>query len=136
MLDTWGEHADIGIRTDNTEARNALWEFANEAEAEGDTGFQLTEDMKKSALADAHQIWIIVNDAGKTALLLEGIYRTLKPFAKKGGGSFSIKIDGALKISRDDQNKLQEIGCEISIVRDTPDNGGDTVKELEDGRSE
>lgn len=136
MHDTWGDHADIGIRTDNTEARNALWEFANEAEIQGDTGFQLTEDMKKSSLAEAHQIWIIVNDAAKTGLLLAGIYRTLKPFAKKSGGLFSLKIDGALKISRDDQNKLREIGCEISIVRDVPEACDDDSKKLEDGRSE
>ena len=118
MRDSWGDHADIGIRTDDTEAREALWDFANKAEASGDESFSVTEDIRKSALAEAHQIWIIVNDAAKTGLLLAGIYRTLRPFAKKGGASFSLKIDGALKISRDDRNRLEEIGCKVSIERD------------------
>ncbi|MBN8806659.1 MAG: hypothetical protein J0I47_00250 [Sphingomonas sp.] len=136
MLDTWGDHADIGIRTNDDEASDALWAFANKAEADGDDSFSITEDLNKSAaLTEAHQIWIIVNDAAKTGLLLAGIYRTLKPFAKKGG-KFSLKFDGALKISRDEQDRLREIGCEISIETDSKVPSDEAPKELEDGRSQ
>lgn len=112
-------HPDITILTNDRDAAMALWGMANEAHDAGDSSFEMSERMQKAFKPErVHEIWLIVNDALKTGALLAAIYATLRTVDGLRSKTLSIRISSNLKISRDDKDRLESLGCEVRFERE------------------
>jgi hypothetical protein len=111
------DHPDITIKTTDNDASMAVWEMANKASDEGDTSFDIAEKMEKSHVAERiHEIWLVVNDALKSGALNAAIYTALKPFK---GKRISIRFAGRITLTRDQKERLESIGCEVAVEKET-----------------
>lgn len=101
------ESPDITILTNDAIAREAIWDLQ-------DT-FQVSEKLERSFSPERiHEIWLIANDALQSGALIAAIYKIFKP-AK---GKTTIRVGARLKLSKNDSQKLKEIGCEITFEKD------------------
>jgi hypothetical protein len=107
---------DITILTTDKDVREVLWDLNNDAEKEGDKSFAVSETMAKSlpSIEHVYEIFVAVNEVAATSLIVTKIYKILKPSNGKGT---RIRIAGSLKLSRDDKDRLESIGCEITYEK-------------------
>lgn len=118
---------DITILTNDTEFREALWDMANAAEERGDTSFALSEKLERSLTLDrVHEVWIVVNDGLKSGVLLLGLCGAFKALKPKQGRRTRIRFGGRIQLSRDEENRLRELGIEVVLEKD--DAGNDSPK--------
>jgi hypothetical protein len=116
MMDRF-DTPDITILTNDGEATMALWRMANADRDSGNSSYEMAEKMQKAFTPERiHEIWIVVNDGLKSGVLLAGIYAALKPFTK-AGKKIAIRFRASFKISRDDQDRLESLGCAIEFEK-------------------
>ena len=109
---------DITITTNDGEAAMALWEMRNEAKDAGDVSYDMAEKMKKAFTPErVHEIWLVVNDALQTGALFAGIYAALRTVEGLSSKSLSIRIGGRVTMTRDAQERLESLGCEIHFEK-------------------
>jgi hypothetical protein len=118
QMDTF-DKPDITIFTVDDDASMALWRMANSAKDDGDNSFDMREKMQKALTPErVHEIWIVVNDALQSGALLATIYAALKAVKGLNQKKLSIHFRAGLKVSRDDQDQFEAIGCEVHFEKD------------------
>lgn len=113
---------DITIFTADDDASMALWRMANSAKDSGNSSFDMREKMQKAVTPErVHEIWIVVNDALQSGVLLTAIYAALKTVKGLSQKKLSIHFRTGLKVSRDDQDRFESLGCEVHFEKDKTD---------------
>lgn len=106
MIDPFSD-PDITILTTDREAREAIWDLQ-------DT-FQVSEKLERSFTPErVHEIWLVANDALQSGALVAAIYKIFKP----SKGKTSIRIGTRFNLTKDDAQKMKEIGCEVTFEKE------------------